>query len=134
VLRAAFAHFAIGIYLFDAGLAALRDPKRALNHFRLARGCYPAAMRSLARAFETGVGTDRDPVKAVGYLGLMRANGSQAEADYTRLMKTLSLAEQDRLKSFRVADDSAAAAFENEYRPTSNPNADRQDIGCGATR
>jgi TPR repeat protein len=119
----AFAHFVIGTYLFDAGPATLRDPKRALNHFRLARGRFPGAMRSLARAFETGVGAERDLVKAVAYLALIRASDTQAEADYARMIKTLSPAEQDRLKSFRVGEDSAPPAFEAEYRPTSNAGA-----------
>ena len=119
----AFAHFVIGTYLFDAGPAALRNPVRALEHFRLARGRFPESMRSLARAFETGVGTERDLVKAVGYLGLIKATDPKAEADYARLMKTLSSVEKDRLKSFRVADDSASSAFQNEYRPAFNQDA-----------
>jgi TPR repeat protein len=123
------AHFAIGTFLFEAAPATLRDPKRALEHFRMARRYYPQAMRplyfpqaiqSLARAFETGVGTERDLVKAVGYLGLIRANDLRAEADHARLIKALSPEERDRAARFRLADDPASAAFENVYPMITN--------------
>jgi TPR repeat protein len=117
----AFAHYVIGTYLFEAGPAALRDPKRALNHFRLARGRSPEAMRSLARAFETGVGAERDLVKAIGYLALAKTSDAQAEADFTRLLKTLSSEEVVRTKSFRLADDAVPSDFAAQYRPVSNP-------------
>lgn len=117
----AFAHYVIGTYLFEAGPAALRDPRRALNHFRLARGRSPEAMRSLARAYETGVGTERDLVKAIGYLALAKTSDAQAEADFARLVKTLSPEEIVRTRNFRPADDAVPPDFASQYRPASNP-------------
>jgi TPR repeat protein len=114
-----FAHFVIGTFLFEAAPAVLRNPKRALNHFRLARGRQPDAMRSLARAFETGVGAERDLVKAAGYLGFVKANDPRAEADYARIMKTLNSEERDRVALFRLADDE----FDQTTRMTTEPNS-----------
>jgi len=114
-----FAHLVIGTYLFEAAPAAARNPRRALNHFRLACCGHPEAIHSLARAFETGVGAERDLVKAAGYLGLIKANDPRAKADHARIMKTLSPDERDRVARFRLADDE----FDQTVRMTTEPNS-----------
>ena len=113
----AFCHWTIGIILSDAAPPALRDPARAMDHYRFAaRGGYSTALKSLARAHETGVGVARDPVRAVGYLMLLRAgNKSDVEPDLVRLTKSLSATELERAKAFRLSDDPVTPSFLKEY-------------------
>ena len=113
----AFAHWVMGVLLSEAAPAALRNPARALDHYRLAaRNGYPEALRSLARAYEVGVGVDRDPVRAVGYLMMLQPRSPDAEADLARLSKALSAAELERAKNFRRSDDPVTPSFLAEYQ------------------
>jgi tetratricopeptide (TPR) repeat protein len=113
----AFSHWVMGVLLSDAAPAALRDPQRAIDHYRFAaRGGYPDALKSLARAYEVGVGVERDPVRAVGYLMLLRAaDKSAAEPDFARLSKGLSAVELERARNFRLSEDPVTPAFVKEY-------------------
>jgi TPR repeat protein len=114
----AFAHWVSGVYLAEAAPPSLRDPVRAVDHFRMAvRGGYPTALKSLARAYEIGVGVERDPARAVGYLLQLQASGgkTEAQADLARLSKTLSADELERAKAFRLSDDPVTPAFLRAY-------------------
>jgi hypothetical protein len=110
-------HWALGIFLSEAAPPLLRNPARGVDHFRFAaRNGYPDALKSLARAYETGVGVSRDPIRAIGYLMLLQAaRPVQGDADLARLSKGLSQAELERAKGFRLADDPVTPAFLAEY-------------------
>ena len=117
VAERAFTHWVMGVLLSEAAPAALRNPARAVDHFRLsARDGYLDAARSLARAYEVGVGVDRDPVRAVGYLMMLQPRSkSDVAADLARLSKGLSAAELERAKAFRRSDDPVTPSFLAEY-------------------
>jgi hypothetical protein len=112
-----FSHWVIGVILSDAAPPALRDPARAAEHYRFAaRGGYPEALKSLARAYEIGVGVERDPVRAVSYLMLwQQSKKGTADTDLARLSKGLSMAELDRARSFNLSEDPPAPAFLKEF-------------------
>jgi len=107
--------------LWDAAPAAMRDPKRAVDHFRFAaRGGYPLGLLGLARAYETGVGVERDLVRAVGYLLLLQApDKSKGAADLARLSSGLSSGELGRARSFRLADNPVTPSLLKEYQVAS---------------
>ncbi|MFL6795820.1 MAG: tetratricopeptide repeat protein [Xanthobacteraceae bacterium] len=119
----AFSHWVIGTFLSEAAPPALRDPPRAVDHYRFAaRGAFHPALKSLARAYETGIGVSRDPVRAVGCLMLLKAtNSSEAEPELSRLSQAFSAEELARAQRFRLADDPATPAFASEYDVRQTP-------------
>jgi TPR repeat protein len=113
----AFAHFVIGVYLFEAAPPTLRDPARAVDHFRFAaKGGYAPAVKSLARAYETGIGVERNLVRSAGYLTLLRATQPRdVEAALARLSKALTAEELERVGKFRLSQDPASPPFRKQY-------------------
>ena len=112
-----FSHWVIGIILSDAAPPALRDPARAINHYRFAAlSGYADALKSLARVYEIGMGVERDPVRAVSYLMLLQqSKKAEADADLARLSKNLSPAELDRARTFHLSQDPVTPEFLKEY-------------------
>jgi TPR repeat protein len=113
-----YAHYVIGLFLSEVGHPTVRDPPRALDHFRFAaRGGHGEAFTALARAHETGVGAEPDVVKAFGYLMLLRARDpTAADREFMRLSSRLTPDERERAKSFSLAHDPISPAFLNEYQ------------------
>jgi Sel1 repeat len=110
------AHSMLGVYLTEVAPASLRDPARAVDHLRFAaRGGDQRALGLLARAFETGVGVDRDLVRAAGYLTLLRNVDKKAEADLQRVSQGLTQDERERAKNFRLPHDRISPDFLKEW-------------------
>jgi TPR repeat protein len=115
------AHLTLGFYFSDAAPPNLRDPARSVDHFRFAaRVGERGALKALGRAFENGVGVDRDLVKAAGYLTLLQAKDpAAAEPDLTRISKQLTAAERNRVNAFRQTDDPASPDFRKVFNNSS---------------
>jgi TPR repeat protein len=117
------AHSMLGVYLSEAAPPVLRDQTRAVDHFRAAaRGGDARALGALARAFETGVGVERDPVKAAGYLTLLRGrDAAAADGDLRRISQALTQAERDQAKNFRLGLDPLTPGFWAQWETRQQP-------------
>jgi hypothetical protein len=106
------AHFQFGLYLTDIAPSNLKDPARAIDHFKMAaRGGDSNGLRALARAYENGVGVAEDLGKAAGYLALIREPNARANG----LGRRLTAADLEKGKSFQLSQDPPSPEFRKIY-------------------
>lgn len=112
-----FSHWVLGVLLTEAAPPALREPARGVLHFRMALYLgYRAAALPLCRAYDTGVGVSRDPVRALGCLMRLRPSENAGVArDIARLTQSLDEAGLARAKAFRFGE--TPPEFIAQYTP-----------------
>ena len=116
-------HLVLGRLLSEAAPPALRDPERGVEHFRMAlRLGNPMARTLLCRAYETGVGTPRDLVRAARCFMIVQSRGAtDVSRDIARVTRNLDEADLARARELRISED-PAPEFRAAYTPrTSAP-------------
>jgi TPR repeat protein len=120
-----FSHWVLGVLLSEAAPAALRDPARGVDHFRMAvRLGNRAAIAPLCRAYATGVGAPRDLARAAGCLMILQSDGNAGvPKDIARLTKDLDEADLARAKAFQLSQDPVSPEFRADYERRSGQSA-----------
>lgn len=108
----------LGLLLSKGAPPALRDPARALEHFRMAlRLGNRMARAPLCRAYETGVGTERDLVRAAScFMAMVSKSSADISADIARVTRNLNESELARAKALQPSED-PSPEFLAEYMP-----------------
>jgi hypothetical protein len=113
-----FAHHVLGLLFSDGAPPALRDPMRGVEHFRMALRLGDRTARApLCRAYETGVGTPRDLVRAASCFMIIQSRyGIDVSRDIARVSKNLDEADVARARALRMSEE-PASEFLAEYTP-----------------